>query len=164
MTQPAPSPIRPGFLTAAGGALLVFGAVQGLIGVLFVVLGVVFSNADTLPDWVLTDPTGGAGVPRLLLIGTGVMVYAVIQMLTAVAVLRGSRPWAQLAGIAFALVGAGLCMWAMLPRSDAPSVNVVFLPLVVAFGLIALALAMGGAWLRGEAADVDQEMLDPMGR
>ena len=128
---------------AAGVVLAILGAVESLLGVLFGVYAWLYRDPASLPDWVDTGSVPGNASVQLFLLGGAVLLFAGAQVASGLVVHRSGESWARWMGIILSTAGMGIGLAAILPPANSTAYNLVFLPVVAAYGYVAVALALG---------------------
>jgi hypothetical protein len=139
---------RPGEVTVAGTILIIFGSLLAAVGAVLVVLSYVFTTDAPLPEWIAVDPLVADPGTGLLLLGLALLAAGAAQVVAGVAAMTPGVSWARPAGIGLALLGAAATTWALLPLEPAPSVQLIFVPVIAAYLFVVLAEALAPDWFR----------------
>ena len=141
-------PPRPGVITAAAIVLIVFGAILGLIGLLVMLGGALFSSIKDQPELVgqLGSVSDAFGV-FILIVGAVMATWGGLQVFAAIFVLRG-RTWARITAMILAILGALIGLSTIIPGENgvAPLAIIISLVIVGAHAFAIWALASQGRW------------------
>lgn len=140
-----PARERPIHVSAGAWVLIGLGSFVLAVGLALSAMAGLALNTSGIPAWVDAPPESFFGVAASL--GGGAMAYGLAQLITAAQVLRG-RPWAAVAGIILALIGAFLAVLGLLRGfgADATGVTTIFLPVALAYVYSAWAFAAHPGW------------------
>ncbi len=149
VATPAPlGPPRPGSITAAAIVLIVFGAILGLIGLLVMLGGAMFSAIKDQPELAgqLGQVSDAFGV-FILIVGALMATWGALQVLAAIFVLRG-RTWARITAMIVAILGALIGLASIIPGENGVTPVGVVISLVIVGGhaFAIWALASQGRW------------------
>ena len=141
-------PPRPGVITAAAVVLIVFGAILGLIGLLVMLGGALFSSIKDQPELVgqLGSVSDAFGV-FILIVGVIMATWGGLQVFAAIFVLRG-RTWARIMAMILAILGALIGLSTIIPGENGVTAVGVTISLVIvgAHAFAIWALASQGRW------------------
>jgi hypothetical protein len=130
----------------AGVILATFGAIEVLIGLVFLVLAGLFANPDSLPAWVDIGVVPDGASLRMLLLGVLVLAAATAQVVAGVALQRhATGAWPRSAGAALGVAGA---LVAVLAAASGGGINPIFLPVAAAYGFVAVSAGSQLRWGR----------------
>ena len=113
---PAPEPIavprRSGWVTTAAVVLFVAGALSGLVGLVFLILGLAGGSALTelmtgqpgLPDELDVEAMSGVVTGVMVVIGVITLAWATAHVAAGVGILAG-RGWARITGMVVSILG-----------------------------------------------------------
>ncbi|HEX5579534.1 MAG TPA: hypothetical protein VFY43_07715 [Candidatus Limnocylindria bacterium] len=141
-------PPRPGSITAAAVVLITFGAILGLVGLLVMLGGALFSSIKDQPELAgqLGSVSDEFGV-FILIVGAVLAVWGGLQVAAAIFVLRG-RTWARITAMILAILGALIGLSSIIPGENgvAPAGLVISMVIVGGHAFAIWALASQGRW------------------
>jgi hypothetical protein len=141
-------PPRPGAVTAAAVVLILFGSILGLIGLLVMLGGALFSSIKDTPELAgqlgAVDDSFGVFI---LVLGAILAAWGALQVISAVYVLS-RRTWARITAMILAILGALIGLASIIPGESgvAPTGVVISLAIVGGHAFAIWALASQGGW------------------
>jgi hypothetical protein len=128
--------------------LIVFGAILGLIGLLVMLGGAMFSAIKDQPELAgqLGQVNDAFGV-FILIVGALMAAWGALQVVAAIFVLRG-RTWARITAMILAILGALIGLASIIPGENGVTPVGVVISLVIVGGhaFAIWALASQGRW------------------
>jgi hypothetical protein len=151
--EPDPPPVRrPVLLTGAAVVLIVLGALVGLLGLLFLLVGATFGSIISMPEFQdrFGDVSPSAG-GVFVVFGLLFLADGVLQLLSGIFVLPG-RSWARIAGMITGVLGALIALVGVLPaQGGGGGFNLFFVILLAGYVYVVWVLATEGGWFRSYA-------------
>lgn len=141
-------PPRPGAITAAAIVLILFGAILGLIGLLVMLGGAMFSAIKDSPELAgqlgAVDDSFGAFI---LVLGAVLAAWGALQVVSAIYVLS-RRTWARIAAMILAILGALIGLASIIPGENGATPTGIVISLAIVGGHVFAiwALASQGRW------------------
>ncbi len=142
-------PRRPAAVTAAAIALIVLGALIGLGGLLFTLLGALVGAVGEVPP-ELSDQLGSLSLNAVgglaIVVGLALAAFGAVSVASGIGALVG-RSWARVAGMIAALLGTIFSLTGIFPVSDgALAGGIVSLLLVATYAFSAWTLITSAGW------------------
>ncbi len=132
-------------LGAAGGSLMVLGALWFAVGAVLLVLALLYGGGPgSLPPTIDVDPNLFGAAPRSAALGLVGVLAGAGQLGAGYAIARGGSAWAFRAALGLAILGAAIVALWLVSGVAAGRPALILLPILVAYLYVASASVLSG--------------------